>query len=146
MRSLVVLIDTNVIIDVLTQRGTYCAASIGIYEKCALGEIRGYLAAHSIPNIFYILRKGYTPEERKEFIKDLCDIFNISILSKDKILAAADNDAFSDIEDGLQEECAIEAQADYIVTRDPAGFLNSRVRSIHPEELLELLSKGDTDK
>ena len=48
--------------------------------KCAEREITGYLAAHSIPNIFYVLRKGYSQEERRKFIKNLCEIFRISDL------------------------------------------------------------------
>lgn len=39
--------------------------------KNALAEIMGYLAAHSIPNIFYVLRKEYSQEERRKFIRSL---------------------------------------------------------------------------
>ena len=53
-----------------------------------------------------------------------------------------ENNAFSDFEDGLQEECAVESMADYIVTRNPADFKNSRVKVILPDELLRELEKN----
>ena len=49
---------------------------------------------------------------------------------------------FSDFEDGLQEECAVESMADYIVTRNPADFKHSRVKVILPDELLRELEKN----
>ena len=56
---MIVLIDTNVILDVLLKREPYVSEAKFIMTKCADREITGYLAAHSIPNLFYILRKAY---------------------------------------------------------------------------------------
>lgn len=62
-------------------------------------------------------------------------------MNEKKIVAALENNAFSDFEDGLQEECAVESMADYIVTRNPADFKHSRVKVILPDELLRELEK-----
>ena len=110
-----------------------------ILEKCAAREVTGILAAHSIPNMFYIFRKNFSQDERRFLLKNLCNIFKISDLNEKKIVAALENNAFSDFEDGLQEECAVESMADYIVTRNPADFANSRVKVILPEEFLKKL-------
>ena len=107
--------------------------------KCAEREITGYLAAHSIPNIFYVLRKDYSQEERRRFIRNLCEIFRISDLNTEKIISAIDNEQFLDFEDCLQEECAVAETADYIVTRNPADFKQSRVKGINPDEFVKLL-------
>ena len=72
-------------------------------------------------------------------LKNLCNIFKISDLNAKKILAALENEKFVDFEDCLQEECAVESMADYIVTRNPADFANSRVKVILPEEFLKKL-------
>lgn len=77
---MIILVDTNVVIDVLLQRESYAEAARVILTKCAEREIVGYLAAHSIPNLFYILRKAYSQKERRNFIKNLCKIFHISDL------------------------------------------------------------------
>ena len=49
---MVILIDTNIIIDALADREPYATDAKQIMEKCATREITGVLAAHSIPNLF----------------------------------------------------------------------------------------------
>ena len=136
---MIILVDTNVILDVLLNRETYMLKSQIVIEKCANREVVGYLAAHSIPNLFYILRKYYTQEERRGFIKNLCRIFHVSELNEKKILSGANNKVFLDFEDCLQEECAVEIMADYIVTRNLGDYRMSRVKAVTPEEFVTML-------
>lgn len=136
---MVVLVDTNIIIDALANREPYADNAKKILEKCAAREVTGILAAHSIPNMFYILRKNFSQDERRFLLKNLCNIFKISDLNAKKILAALENEKFVDFEDCLQEECAVESMADYIVTRNPADFANSRVKVILPDDFLKKL-------
>ncbi len=136
---MVVLVDTNIIIDALANREPYADNAKKILEKCAAREVTGILAAHSIPNMLYIFRKNFSQDERRFLLKNLCNIFKISDLNAKKILAALENEKFVDFEDCLQEECAVESMADYIVTRNPADFANSRVKVILPEEFLKKL-------
>ena len=70
-------------------------------------KIEGILAAHTIPNLFYILRKTMDINMRKQVILDLCNIFNIEPINREKILSAIQNRNFDDFEDCLQMECAI---------------------------------------
>ncbi len=139
---MVILIDTNVILDIFLKREPYKTNSELILTKCADRQITGYLAAHSIPNLFYILRKEYSQQERRKIIRNLCCIFRISDLNLDKILSAVDNEDFSDFENCLQEECAVNVMADYIVTRNPGDFARSRVKIIEPEEFVALLQRS----
>lgn len=138
---MVILVDTNIILDVLLKREPYSTYAEIILTKCAHRQMTGYLAAHSIPNLFYILRKTYTQQERRRLIKNLCSIFRISDLNLETILSAVDNENFADFEDGLQEECAVSIMADYIVTRNPKDFTESRVKVIEPETFVDLFCK-----
>lgn len=61
-----VLIDTNVLADVLLGRDLHYDFAYSILTMCADKKVYGYMAAHSIPNLFYILRKFMTKEERRE--------------------------------------------------------------------------------
>ena len=54
-------------------------------------------------------------------------------------MAAAENEDFSDFEDCLQEECAVEVMADYIVTRNPGDYKTSRIKVIEPGGFVKLL-------
>ena len=134
-----ILVDTNIILDVLLKREPHNKAAQVIMTKCADRELTGYLAAHSIPNIFYVLRKEYSQEERRKFIRNLCDIFRISELNAEKIISAIDNEQFLDFEDCLQEECAVAEIVDYIVTRNLTDYKQSRVKVIEPDEFVKLL-------
>lgn len=139
---MVILVDTNIVLDVLLKREPYRTNAEIILSKCADRQIIGYLAAHTIPNLFYILRKRYTQQERRKLIKNLCSIFRISDLNLDRILSAVGNDDFTEFEDCLQEECAVNVMADYIVTRNPKDFEKSRVKIIDPEGFILLLQKN----
>ena len=136
---MVILVDTNIVLDVFMDREPYASEARIIMSKCADREVIGYLAAHSIPNLFYILRKKYSPKERRALIRNLCDIFRISEINQAKIISAVENEMFSDFEDCLQEECAVEAMADYIVTRNLDDYKTSRIKAIEPSEFVKLL-------
>lgn len=141
-KGMVILADTNIIIDIFLEREPYKTNSEIILSKCADRQIVGYLAAHSIPDIFYILRKNYTHQERRKLIKNLCSIFCIADLNLERIISAVDNEDFTDFEDCLQEECAANVMADYIVTRNPRDFEKSRVKVIEPTAFIALLQRS----
>lgn len=134
-----VLIDTNVLLDVLMGRQPYFDIADQIIKLCADKKIEGYMAAHSIPNMFYILRKSMSDDERREALKFICQIVKIEGIDYIKIYSAIDNKEFSDLEDCLQEECAVAVLADYIVTRNMKDFVNSKVPAILPDMFLDRL-------
>ena len=49
---------------------------------------------------------------------------------------------WKNVRQGKSQEYAVEAMADYIVTRNPADFKHSRVKVILPDELLRELEKN----
>ena len=53
--------------------------------------------------------------------------------------ALANREPYADNAKKILEKCAVESMADYIVTRTPADFANSRVKVILPEEFLKKL-------
>lgn len=96
-----VLIDTNIMLDVLMGRQPYFDLADRIIRLCADQRIEGYMAAHSIPNMFYILRKSMSDEDRREVLKSLCQILKVEGIDSIKVLSAINNQNFSDLEDCL---------------------------------------------
>ncbi len=47
-----VLVDTNVVMDALEGQAPFFDASNQVLKICALKQVEGYLAAHSITNPF----------------------------------------------------------------------------------------------
>ena len=106
MNALAVLIDTNVLLDFLIDRGSFTKDAKEIIKKSQEKTINAFLAAHSITNIFYILRKVYPVAERKQRLMDLCQSISIVEIGGEAILNVLANNDFDDIEDCLQAECA----------------------------------------
>ena len=133
-----ILIDTNVLLDYLLEREPFFKDAKGIMVACADGKAKGCIAAHSIPNIFFILRKDYNAKERREVLSNLCSIFDVEGIDKAKLLSGLANEDFTDFEDCLQMECAKSYGADYIVTRNVADYSVSEVKAIEPKDYLKL--------
>ena len=134
-----VLIDTNVLLDYIANRAPYANAAEQIIILCRDNIIDGCIAAHSMMNIFYILRKNMTVSERKDILFYLSQIAEIIGIDKQKILNSIGNDDFSDFEDCLQAECAKSFSADWIVTRNVKDFENSAIKAVTPDEFLRNL-------
>ena len=113
-----VLIDTNVILDFLQKREPFYESAAKIIVSCREQIIQGCISAQSIADMFYILRKDYTLEERRRILLDICQIMSVETIDKYKLIAALQNKNFNDLEDCLQAECAISLNAEYIVTRN----------------------------
>ena len=134
---MVIQIDTNVALDFLTVRQPFYQSAKTILQSCANNGVQGYIAFHSLPNIFHILRKSYSDEDRGSMLEKLCPVLQVTGASHERVCDAISRGEFSDFEDCLQDECAQEVSADYIVTRNVDDFKHSRVKAITPEEFLQ---------
>ena len=135
---MVVLIDTNILLNYITNReDQYLQQSIQIVELCARGEITGYIAFHTLSTLWYVLRKK-NDRERRENLRDICMIFNVASASQSEILDAIEKDLFADFEDCLQDKCAKEVGANYIITVNEKDFAHSEVTALNPIDFLNL--------
>lgn len=138
MKNMRVLIDTNVVLDWLLVREPFLENARYIMEKCLFEDLDGYLTAHSLTDLFYILRKDFDVEKRKKLILLLCDNMNIIAEDKEAFKAALRNENWTDLEDGLQMQSASSEDLDYIVTRNIKDFRTSSVLPVLPEQLIAL--------
>lgn len=132
---MVVVIDANVIIDFLTSREPYFSSASKIIEKCIYGDIEGYVAFHSISNMWYILRK-IPEDQRRKWLESICTCLKVVGASHDGVVKAIRMREFKDFEDCLQDRCAEEINAEYIVTRNVSDYAASKIPAIEPQELL----------
>lgn len=130
-----ILIDTNIILDLIQSREPFSENASKIINSCVKKENEGYISAHSLSDIFFILRKDKTVEERKALILNLCSFFTVIPEDKNFYTTVCQNNNWNDLEDGLQMKCADFKKLDYIVTRDAGkGFNNSPVKVISAED------------
>lgn len=140
-----VLIDTNVAITYISGRDDPYSSEIErIMKLCAEEKIEGILAFHSLSIIWYVSRKA-PEEERRKWIRKLCVLLTVSGASNQLVLEAIDKTDFKDFEDALQDCCAIESGAEYIITvnkRDYVGY--STVNPVTPEEFLSIFNQSES--
>ncbi len=84
---MLVLFDTNIILDVLEKRLPFYDSSKSILESCVSGNVTGYIALHSISNIFYILRKRYSAADRRKLLLDILDLLQVAGADQESVLA-----------------------------------------------------------
>lgn len=140
MKNTKVLIDTNVILDWIMVREPNATNAKQIMKQCLFGQIRGYITSHSITDIFYILRKDYSVEKRKQLLQLLCEDMSVIPENCQTILRALNRKEWQDLEDALQMQCAKEAGVEYIVTQNLKDFQTSKVRAVCEEEFCEMIS------
>ncbi|MGB0564249.1 MAG: PIN domain-containing protein [Spirulinaceae cyanobacterium] len=135
-----VLFDTDVIIDVLSQRQPFFLASsqaLSMIKKN--GDISGYLAAHTVTNLFYILRRQLGKDTTLKSLKLLLQNLHITTLDE-QIIKAALQSSMSDFEDAVTSEAAHAANIDVIVTRNVRDYTDSSVQALAPTEFLAQFS------
>ena len=142
---MVLLIDTNVILDVILKREPFFEKSDEVIRICRENSIETYLAAHSITNIYYSIRKHFTDDKRRDTILELFDFYDVVSIDQQKIITALQNREFKDFEDCLQVECAKSIKADYIITRDAKDFANSEILCLTPEEFCNKFEENNVE-
>lgn len=134
------LIDTNVIMDALVGREPFLAKSEFVVNLCGERLIHGYIAAHTVTNLFYLLRKYYPSDQCKAMLLATLNLFEVIQIDRDKLIPALQNESFKDFEDCLQMECGKMAKVNYIVTRDMKDFANSDIPCLTPDEVYAMFS------
>ncbi|MDR0908911.1 MAG: PIN domain-containing protein [Spirochaetaceae bacterium] len=133
---MVLLIDTNIIIDYLREREPWKESSGKILEMCSTGAVTGFVAAHTMTNLMYILRNHYKDADSNQQLIDLCRYLGVVGLTHSMIISALRNTEFTDKEDCLQYECASVVDAEYIITRNVKHFENSKIPAVTPEDFI----------
>lgn len=130
-----ILIDTNVVLDLLLEREPFVETSIALFEQIEQGNLEGSIAATTITNIFYIIRKTEGREIALAAIHRLLIGLQFCAIDRQTVQTAL-RSGLKDFEDSIQLACATLNQLDAIVTRDHQDFIGSNLPVYSPTELL----------
>lgn len=133
------LLDTSVLLDLLLNRPPWSADAAVLWEAHRQGQIRAWVAAFSLPTIFYVVRKHGGHPAARSAVQACLTTLDI-IPTEQSTLLAAQALAGLDFEDDLQIACAMQARVDAIVTRDPRGFAASPIPVLTPTDVVAFLS------
>jgi hypothetical protein len=137
-----VLIDVNVALDVVLERQPWLEDSKGVWDACHQTRIVGHLVATGLTNLFYVSRRIIGTEKARNGVRICLATLEIILVGRSE-LEQADAMSGSDLEENVSLACALAAELDAIVTRDPRGFAGSPIPVLSPAELLALLPKDN---
>jgi predicted nucleic acid-binding protein len=139
MRKL--FIDTNILIDFLTERKPYDLDAGKIFSLAEQKILTCGVSALSIANTHYHLLKLMKPEAVNELLRRFKILLTVHPLSEKLIDLGLNNSDFSDFEDSLQYFTGLEFEYEAIITRNQKDFKNSILPVLSPDQFLAILKK-----
>ena len=136
--KLKVLFDLNIILDVLQKRVEFYEFSARLLACAETGEIQGWLAAHSVSILFYLMSKDKSPEQARVVVTSLLNFLMVAPVDQG-IIEQALNLPYRDFEDAVQMSAGLYINADYLLTRNVKDYKPAMVEVIQPAELLAVL-------
>ena len=135
-----VLIDTNIILDIVLNRAEFFDTSSSVLKQARERKMSVFVAATSLTNIYYIVRKERKSAEAAltavNRTLEWCKVAPVNY----RVLDIARFANMKDFEDAVQTAAAKDFGIDTVITRDKEGFCNSGMRVYTPEEFLAIIS------
>jgi predicted nucleic acid-binding protein len=128
-----VFVDTNVLIDHLTDREPFANHSSLIFELHEQKEIKIHISALSINTVYYVSRRILGEKRTLNLIERLIESLEIIGTSKAEIKNALAV-GFKDFEDGIQYSTALTIKkVEAIITRNVKDYRKSKIAVFTPE-------------
>ena len=134
---MIILLDTNISLGFLLQREPYFESINKIMIMVKDNEVEPCITASSVTDIYYIMRRYKTQEERVLMLTEYLKLVVIINTTRTDILRALKMEK-SDFEDAVAFQSAKRKKVDYLITRDKTGFADNTVRVVSPEEFLKI--------
>lgn len=133
-----VLFDLNILLDVLQERKEFYDFSARLLAYAETGAIQGWLAAHSVTTLFYLIAKDKSAEQARVTLTSLLQFLKIAPVDQNTIEHAL-NLPYRDFEDAVQMMAALQVHADFLLTRNVRDYQPTPMKVIQPVELLAVL-------
>jgi predicted nucleic acid-binding protein len=139
-----IFVDVNVILDVLADREPWVDDSAAVLSLLESDGLDGVVAAHSITTLYYLTTKHLSRKKATASIVDLLKLVSVAPVTQDILLKALSL-GWRDFEDAVQGVCALDAGADYIITRDAGVFDSLSIPALTPAEFLALIGSAEAE-
>lgn len=133
-------LDTNVIVDYLVKKEFFYSDAAIIMSLAKHRKIKLYAASMSFATASYLMAKHYHNDSAaiKLAISNFIKYYHVTVVDRSTVETSVAS-AFDDFEDGMQNACAMECKADYIVTRNVDDFTASSLNVVEPSQFLHAL-------
>ncbi|CAN2039123.1 VapC toxin family PIN domain ribonuclease [Candidatus Magnetomoraceae bacterium gMMP-15] len=136
MKKEKVFLDTDVILDLLTERELHFEPAVELFLKIQDKTILAYTSPVVIANIFYILNRHF---DKKRAIQSLIKLKSlIKVLNcGDRVIELALSSDFTDFEDSIQYYTALENNIDILITRNVKDYKSANINIFTPLEYIK---------
>ena len=132
-------IDTNVVIDFLTDRKPFSNLAGKLFDYSVKGKVKMYLSAVSYSNIYYVVKKVSSHKEAIKILNKLEEMTEIIDTTTSTIKNALGSE-FKDFEDAIQYFSAkLNSNINGIVTRNGRDFKHSTISIFSLEEAIKFV-------
>ncbi len=107
-----ILIDINIILDVLQNRQPLYSTSAQVLAAVETGLAEGYVTAHTVTTLFYLIRKDRSAAEARAALTALLQFLAVCPVEQETLEQALNLD-YRDFEDAVQMISALRARVDY---------------------------------
>ena len=134
-----VFIDTNILIDFVTNRVGFSEDADKLFALGVTGDIKLMTSALSYVTAMYVAHK-YGYQNVKEALISVSNFVEVLDLQGNTVIEMLSSD-WKDYEDATQNITALKALADCIVTRNQKDFSDSSLPVYTPAEFLYILNQ-----
>ncbi len=131
-----VFVDTDIILDLLSNRDPFYFASANLFSAADRNEIKIYVSSLCFANLNYILSKQFSTDQAKRKLlkfKTLVTVLSVT----DKVVDLALSSDFKDFEDGIQYFTAIENNIKILLTRNLKDYKSAEIPVMTAEQFLK---------
>jgi predicted nucleic acid-binding protein len=129
------LIDTNIIVDLLSKRKDFYQEVQELFTLADEQEIKLYISSLTFANTHYLLSRELNANEARKILIKFKLLVRILPLD-DKLLDLALSSDFNDFEDAIQYYTALENNLNIIITRNKKDFKTSKLPVLTAKEYL----------
>ena len=132
-----VFIDTNIVLDLLSQKINFYEASQDFFTYAIDNKIKLIVSTLTFANTHYILKEQLKLSKVRKSLRKFKAIVEVALFD-DKILELALEEEFKDFEDGIQYYIAIENSCEALITRNKKDFKISNIPILNATEFINL--------
>ena len=133
-----IFVDSDIILDLIQERENYFDA-LQLFTLIEENKVKGYASPLIFANLFYILRKQESNKFALQVLIRLKALLHVLTVNE-KIIELALSSGFKDFEDAVQYYSAMEANIDYLITRNKEDYNKSGIIICNAKEYLAIRS------
>lgn len=134
-----ILLDTDVLVDVALDRGVHAESAAQLLDRVENGDVRAAVAWHSMSNLYYLVAPAHGGVRTRDFILQLVSFVDVAKTDTEAMRYAAEL-PLADFEDAMQVAAACACGARWIVTRNLRDYTRSPIPAVSPRQALTELA------